>query len=196
MDGKMSSNNSSTYRRANLKIAPGAVVCEESILKGDISIGAKTIIHPRACILAEAGPIIIGEGNIIEEMATITNRLPPDTPEPVTVPVQIIGNYNVFETDCVCESYKVGDNNILEAKAQVSREIELTNGCVIGAACSLTEQETIPENTIVYGNQCQRREMNDKPYPQIGQLDFLLKVLPNYHHFRKSNVKSKPGGPM
>jgi len=32
--------------------------------------------------------------------------------------------------------------------------------------------------------------------PQIGQLDFLLKVLPNYHHFRKSNVKSKPGGPM
>lgn len=58
----------------SLKIAPGAVVCEESILKGDISIGAKTIIHPRACILAEAGPIIIGEGNIIEEMATITNR--------------------------------------------------------------------------------------------------------------------------
>ncbi|KYM81158.1 Dynactin subunit 6 [Atta colombica] len=197
MNGKMSSNNSSTYRRANLKIAPGAVVCEESILKGDISIGAKTIIHPRACILAEAGPIIIGEGNIIEEMATITNRqLPPDAPEPVTVPVQIIGNYNVFETDCVCESYKVGDNNILEAKAQVSREIELTNGCVIGAACSLTEQETISENTIVYGSQCQRREMNDKPYPQIGQLDFLLKVLPNYHHFRKSNVKSKSGGPM
>jgi len=40
----------------------------------------------------------------------------------------------------------------------------LTNGCVIGAACSLTEQETVPENTIVYGSQCQRREMNDKPY--------------------------------
>jgi len=32
--------------------------------------------------------------------------------------------------------------------------------------------------------------------PQIGQLDFLLKVLPNYHHFRKSNVKSKSGGPV
>ncbi|XP_077260952.1 dynactin subunit 6 [Temnothorax americanus] len=196
MDGKMNSSNSSAYRRVNLKIAPGAVVCEESILKGDISIGAKTIIHPRACILAEAGPIIIGEGNIVEEMATIANRLPSDAPEPATVPVQIIGNYNVFETDCVCESYKVGDNNILEAKAQVSREIELTNGCVIGAACSLTEREVVPENTIVYGSQCQRREMNDKPYPQIGQLDFLLKVLPNYHHFRKSNVKSKPGGPV
>ncbi|XP_012234195.1 dynactin subunit 6 [Linepithema humile] len=190
MDGKISSH-SSTYRRANLKIAPGAVVCEESILKGDITIGAKTIIHPRACILAEAGPIIIGEGNIIEEMATIANRLPPDTQEPATIPVQIIGNYNVFETDCTCESFKVGDNNILEAKANIGREIELTNGCVIGAACSLTEREIVSENTIVFGGQCQRREMNDKPYPQIGQLDFLLKVLPNYHHFRKSNIKPK-----
>lgn len=43
-------------------------------------------------------------------------RLPPDIPEPATVPVQIIGNYNVFETDCICEAFKVGDNNILEIK--------------------------------------------------------------------------------
>lgn len=102
-------------------------------------------------------------------------------------------------------------------KAHVGREIELTNGCVIGAACSLTEREIVPENMIVYGSQNQRREMNDKPYvsiiyyyfyyfitqhliffycidqPQIGQLDFLLKVLPNYHHFRKSNMKPKLG---
>lgn len=45
--------------------------------------------------------------------------------------------------------------------------MELTNGCVIGAACSMTEPETIPENTIVYGNECYRREMNDKPYVNI-----------------------------
>lgn len=62
--------------------------------------------------------------------------------------------------------------NVIFPKAQVSREIELTNGCVIGAACSLTEQEVVPENTIVYGSQCQRREMNDKPY-----------VIVVYHYF-------------
>lgn len=58
----------------SLKIASGAVICDESILKGDITIGTGTVVHPRASILAEAGPIIIGEGNIIEEMATIANR--------------------------------------------------------------------------------------------------------------------------
>lgn len=52
----------------------GAVVCEESTLRGYITIGAKTVIHPRASIIAEAGPIIIGEGNIVEEMAVIANR--------------------------------------------------------------------------------------------------------------------------
>ncbi|XP_068975495.1 dynactin subunit 6 [Bombus flavifrons] len=176
-------------RRTNVKIAVGALVCEESILKGDITIGPKTIIHPRASIIAEAGPIIIGEGNIIEEMAIITNKLPPDTPEPTTIPVQIIGNYNVFETDCTCEAFKVGDHNILESKAHVGREVELTNGCIIGTSCSLTEADTIPENTIIYGNECQRREMHDKPYPPISQIEFLLKILPTYHHIRKPNVK-------
>ncbi|CAK9830771.1 Dynactin subunit 6 [Anthophora retusa] len=176
-------------RHPNLKIMAGALVCQDTTLKGDITFGPKTVVHPRATIIAEAGPIIIGEGNIIEEMAVITNRLPPGAPEPATVPVQIIGNYNVFETDCTCEAFKVGDNNILESKAFVGREIELTNGCVIGASCSLTQPDTIPENTIVYGSQYQRREMYDKPYAPISQLEFLLKVLPNYHFILKPSVK-------
>ncbi|XP_034938819.1 dynactin subunit 6 isoform X2 [Chelonus insularis] len=156
----------SSSRRLNLKIAPGAVVCDESILKGEIIIGPRTIIHPRASILAEDGPIIIGEGNIIEEMATIVNRLPPGTSIDNT-PVQTVGNFNVFEVDSHCESLKVGDNNVLEAKAHVGRNVELTSGCVIGAACSIVDPEIIPENTIIYGSECHRREMNDKPYPQV-----------------------------
>lgn len=64
-------------------------------------------------------------------------------------------------------------------KAQVSREIELTNGCVIGAACALSEQETVPENTIVYGSQCQRREMNDKPYVIIIYCYFYSVIFHN-----------------
>ena len=43
-------------------------------------------------------------------------RLPEDGPNLSTTPVQIIGNYNVFEVDSICEANKVGDNNILETK--------------------------------------------------------------------------------
>jgi dynactin-6 len=37
-------------------------------------IGSKTIIHPGASIIAEAGPIFIGDGNLIEEQCVIANR--------------------------------------------------------------------------------------------------------------------------
>jgi dynactin-6 len=59
----------------SVKIAPGAMVCNECELRGDITIGSMTVIHPRASIIAEAGPIIIGECNIVEEQARIVNRL-------------------------------------------------------------------------------------------------------------------------
>ena len=36
--------------------------------------GARTVIHPKARIIAEAGPVIIGEYNIIEELVHITNK--------------------------------------------------------------------------------------------------------------------------
>lgn len=64
---------------SSVKIAPGAVVCNECELHGDITIGSMTVIHPKASIIAEAGPIIIGECNIVEEQARIVNRLEVDT---------------------------------------------------------------------------------------------------------------------
>lgn len=56
-----------------MSIAPEATVCVESILRGPIFVGTKTVIHPRACIYAESGPIIIGESNLFEEQTTVKN---------------------------------------------------------------------------------------------------------------------------
>lgn len=36
--------------------------------------GARTVVHPSARILAEGGPIVIGESNLIQEKALIRNR--------------------------------------------------------------------------------------------------------------------------
>lgn len=36
--------------------------------------GSHTVIHPCAKILAETGPIVIGENNLIEENVTIINK--------------------------------------------------------------------------------------------------------------------------
>lgn len=59
---------------SSIKIISGALVCVDSNLRGDITIGANTIIHPNVTINAEAGPIIIGESCLIEEQTKIIHR--------------------------------------------------------------------------------------------------------------------------
>ncbi|KAJ3614853.1 hypothetical protein NHX12_018423 [Muraenolepis orangiensis] len=65
--------------------------------------GPRTVVHPKARIIAEAGPIVIGEGNLIEEQALIINGYPKNITadsqdeEPKTM---TIGINNVFEVGC------------------------------------------------------------------------------------------------
>nr|CAD7258124.1 unnamed protein product [Timema shepardi] len=147
----------------SIKILPGALVCKECDLQGEITIGSMTIVHPKVTIIAEAGPIIIGENNLIEEQTSIINRLPQGTTTPSTTPVLIIGANNVFEVDSYSEAMKIGDNNVLESKAFIGRDVELTNGCIIGAGCRVVCPETVSENTIIHGETRLRRKQADRP---------------------------------
>ncbi|XP_067304056.1 dynactin subunit 6 [Pseudorasbora parva] len=173
----------------SVKIAAGAVVCVESDIRGDVTIGARTVVHPKARIIAEAGPIVIGEGNLIEEQALIINSFPenilPDS-EDVEPKAMSIGINNVFEVGCVSQALKIGDNNVIESKAEVGRNVMLTSGCIVGACCQVNTCEVIPENTVIYGTECLRRVQTERPQPQTLQLDFLMKILPNYHHLKKT----------
>ncbi|KAF5402410.1 Dynactin subunit 6 [Paragonimus heterotremus] len=171
--------------RNQIRIAHGAVVCSECELSGEVTIGANTIIHPKARIIAEAGPIHIGAFNLIEEQVQIINRVPDS--------VMRIGDHNVFEIGAQCEAVEVGDNNVLEAKSVVGPRVRITNGCVIGSMCSLTSDETLPECMVIYGEECHRRIASERPPAQTLQLDFLTKILPNYHHLMKASRTSAAG---
>ncbi|XP_060569669.1 dynactin subunit 6-like, partial [Ruditapes philippinarum] len=171
--------------KSSVKIAPGAIVCDECELHGDITIGTRTVVHPKAKIIAEAGPIIIGENNIIEELACIINKPAPSATPGGTQAVMIIGNNNVFEVGSYIEAVKIGDHNVVEARANVGRQVVLTSGCIIGAACSVTNNEDIEENSVIYGANCERRVQKERPPAQTLQIDFLTKILPNYHYLKK-----------
>uniref|UniRef100_A0A672UYD9 Dynactin subunit 6 n=1 Tax=Strigops habroptila TaxID=2489341 RepID=A0A672UYD9_STRHB len=178
----------------SVKIAPGAVVCVESEIRGDVTVGPRTVIHPKARIIAEAGPIIIGEGNLIEEQALIVNGYPenitPETEEVEPKPM-VIGTNNVFEVGC---SMKVGDNNVIESKAFVGRNVILTSGCIIGACCNINTYEVIPENTVIYGADCLRRVQTERPQvtpdAAAGFPDEDLAKLPSPKEDREGHIHS------
>lgn len=131
--------------------------------------------------MAEAGPIIIGECCLIEEQVKIIHRcafsiqwndltfnifcyrLPFDQQDKENTPVLIIGNHNVFEVDCHIESPKIGNCNVFESKCFVGNKVTVTNGCIIGAGCKVTQEQILKENVIIYGEKCQMREGLDRP---------------------------------
>lgn len=129
--------------------------------------------------IAEGGPIIIGDNCIIEEYTTIINKRKDDTAVPM-----VIGANNIFEVGSSIESRSIGERNIFECKCKVSADVIVTTGCVIGAGCQLIGKQTLNENTVVFGKNCQQRSAFEKQGSHILQLDFLRKVLPNYHHLR------------
>lgn len=157
------------------------------MLKGDITIGNGCVVHPKATILAESGPIVIGDNCIIEEYATIAHRLGESEPGSVLT----IGPNNVFEVGCTVEALKIGERNIFECKSYVSSKMRVPNGCVIGSGCRLEDSIELTENTVIYGKNCIQRDVLEKQGSQTLQLDFLRKVLPNYHHLKKATVDPK-----
>ena len=82
-------------------------------------------------ILAEDGPIIIGDNNLIMEKAVIINKWinfptlhnyfvfyrKPSSDESDAKKTLVIGDGNVFEFCARCESKSIGSDNIFESKS-------------------------------------------------------------------------------
>ncbi|KAJ5733923.1 hypothetical protein N7493_002709 [Penicillium malachiteum] len=66
--------------KAPLKADPSSTIADTAVFQGTypVTIGANTIIHPRARFYAYEGPIIVGDGCIISEKAVIGAA--PNTP--------------------------------------------------------------------------------------------------------------------
>nr|WAW84819.1 dynactin 6 [Halisarca dujardinii] len=166
-----------------ITLGPDGVVCKEAELSGDITFGSRCIVHPGARIVAEGGPIVMGDGNLIKEGATIINKKREDSQQPVL----IIGNGNVFDIKSYCSASIVGNNNTFEPCCRVNEYVTVTEDCVIGAGCTLSGREELPRGTVVYGSEhsrCVRPKSSSTQTSQ--QLTMLAKVLPNYHKLVKS----------
>jgi len=167
---------------ALLNIHPDALVISEAVLKGRITIGPGTVIHPKAVVNAGIGQIIMGSNNIVEETATIQNMGDADY-------VLVIGDDNLFEIGSVCHAPEIGSNNIFGIQSTVGPNVTITDGCRIGAKCTLLIEEKIPPQTVICFSQNLRKTATEKPTGQKSQADFLKKLMPKYSMAIKNTMK-------
>ncbi|EST04940.1 Bacterial transferase hexapeptide repeat [Kalmanozyma brasiliensis GHG001] len=114
--------------RDNLTVGTRVVIAQDADLRGDISVGSGSVIHPKATVLALQGPITIGSDCIIEETAVIVNRR--------STPLKI-GDGNLFEVGCRIEAASVGSYNVFEMRSKVAQNVKIGSYSVIGAGCTV-----------------------------------------------------------
>ncbi|KAF4567784.1 hypothetical protein EYR40_006792 [Pleurotus pulmonarius] len=172
--------------RDKFTIHSKAVVCQDVDLKGDITIGAGTIVHPKATIFAIGGPIVIGMNCIIEESAIIVNR---------RKQVMRIGDDNLFEIGCRVECPSTGNYNTVSTRARVHHTVRLSSYCVIGAGCLVapSEDEIIDDYTTIYGPDAQRRVWSGRGKVQEADLrkkhvEYLRDTLPKFNRLRRGDA--------
>ncbi|KAI6140173.1 trimeric LpxA-like protein [Pisolithus tinctorius] len=171
--------------RDKFAIHSKAVVCQDVDLKGDITIGPGTVVHPKAAIFALVGPIVIGAGCIIEEAVIIVNR---------RKDIMRIGDNNLFEIGCRVECPSIGDFNTISTRARVHNTVRMTNHCVVGAQCLVVpaEDETLGEYTCIYGPAADRRIWSGRGQVQEADLrmkhaEYLREMLPKFNRLRRSD---------
>ncbi|ORY92953.1 trimeric LpxA-like protein [Leucosporidium creatinivorum] len=107
-------------------IGSKCTIVHDADLRGDITIGSGSVLHPRCSIVAYSGPIVIGSNCIIEETVIIVNR---------TKGVMRIGDNNHFQVGCRIESPQIGHSNIFNPRCRTSPLITIGDHCSIGAGC-------------------------------------------------------------
>ena len=131
-----------------INIHQTAVVSQAATIKGNVTIGAGSVVHPNAAILATGGPIDIGPNNIIEECVVIETN---PTANQNSGMILKVGSFNTFEVGCRVESTMIGDGNVIGAKASLGVLSSITDGVTVAPHVKVPEKMHLPDNTVLFG---------------------------------------------
>ena len=72
------------------------------------------------------------------------------------------------------------------SSAYLGRHTSLSSGCIIGAMCHVTSHEMLPENTVIYGEKCDRRVQAERPAVWITVDSILRNIICFMNRLRKT----------
>uniref|UniRef100_A0A0G4I9Z1 Dynactin subunit 6 n=1 Tax=Chromera velia CCMP2878 TaxID=1169474 RepID=A0A0G4I9Z1_9ALVE len=164
-----------------------AMVCQEAVLRGEVTVGKGTVIHPTCLLDAKVGPIRVGADNILEEQVEIVNT----TPEALT-----IGDRNVIEVGAKIVGAKaVGNSNILETKCFVGEGVEIHNGCTVGVASVVPDGVVMKDESVIFGpNSASAKEPGAAQYHDLQMtrhLEILRETLPKSHYLKRNKKEEE-----
>ncbi|KAJ5630981.1 uncharacterized protein N7484_011081 [Penicillium longicatenatum] len=156
--------------KAPVKADPTTTIADTAVFQGKhlITIGANTVIHPRARFYSYDGPIIIGDGCIISEKAVIgtqpasTSRSRPSTPTTPTSTdehqhdqdstIRVSYFVTIGPQSTIRPGAHIHSSACIEALAIINRHAEIGSHTKICSGVQVPEGSSVPEWTVVWGN--------------------------------------------
>ncbi|KAF2104351.1 transferase hexapeptide domain protein [Rhizodiscina lignyota] len=195
-----SSNRASTAKRSSTNVPkaptsldPNAIIANHAVLTGihTISVAAGTVIHPHARIISTYSAVDIGPGCIVSEKAVIgLSDLSQDDPEgDLELPeiIKIGQNVNI-ESGTIVEAAEIGENTLIDVDVKLGAGSVIGKNCTISACSVVPPGETVPDYTVIYGNNQRRLNKSLQSTPVIldikskgheKQLNVLQRLVPS-----------------
>eukprot|EP01016_Furgasonia_blochmanni_P016435 TRINITY_DN1952_c0_g1_i3.p1 TRINITY_DN1952_c0_g1~~TRINITY_DN1952_c0_g1_i3.p1 ORF type:complete len:308 (+),score=32.52 TRINITY_DN1952_c0_g1_i3:65-988(+) len=160
-------------------------------VQGKVTFGKGCVIHPLCQIISEAGEIIIGDYNIIEERCVIYNKAMKDKNGTVIPNTMRVGSYNIFEVGAQINTAEIGDCNVFGMRSIVDFNCKIKNGCSIGATVKLPPKTPLDDQTsVTFPNLCSKNlSFNDEQHKTsvMALSDLLHKQLPKFNQIKRLN---------
>ncbi|KAJ5303589.1 hypothetical protein N7476_010388 [Penicillium atrosanguineum] len=139
--------------KAPLKADPTATIADTAVFQGTypVTIGAGTIIHPRARFYAYQGPIVVGDGCIISEKAIIGAQ-PARSTESKEIATRLSYFVTVGPSSTIHPGAHIHSSVTIEALATIHQYAEIGSHSKICSGCEVPENGKVDEWVVVYGS--------------------------------------------
>ncbi|EHA18486.1 hypothetical protein ASPNIDRAFT_225614 [Aspergillus niger ATCC 1015] len=175
----------SHHHRTPITAHPSATISESLLIQGShpISIGASTIIHPRARIYSYEGPVIIGNGCIISEKSVIGSAPTPTSTTSTTsggiaskdegsiLPIRISNSVTIGPGAQILPGAHIHSSSSVEARAVIGRRSVVGSHCRVCAGVEVGDGDGIADWMVVWGGGRRRRRA-------VGRVEPSKVVLP------------------
>ncbi|OJJ73260.1 hypothetical protein ASPBRDRAFT_53481 [Aspergillus brasiliensis CBS 101740] len=182
------SSSTSHSHRTPITAHPSATISESLLIQGahPISIGAGTIIHPRARIYSYEGPVIIGNGCIISEKSVIGSAPTATTSTQSTtavaggiaskdegsiLPIRISNSVTIGPGALILPGAHIHSATSVEARAVIGRRGVVGSHCRVCAGCEVRDGDGVADWMVVWGDGKRRRRA-------VGRVEPSAVVLP------------------
>lgn len=129
--------------RGNVKIHSDARIAKETVILGDVEIGAGSSVWFFSVIRGDEAPVKIGKNTNIQENCTV--HVSKDCPA-------VIGDSVTVGHQAVLHGCTIGDRSLIGMGAVVLDQAVIGKECLIAAGSLVTKGMQIPEGSLVMGS--------------------------------------------